>query len=107
MEVDDSEDLQSETADHIKLGKLGVRLDYVRLPSNIADKIRSMGISHELLQLEFNKQELGVTDVHFEPDLGLILIKIDLSSLNIDPEHASFIDLDLTKELNFEIKFHV
>ena len=48
-----------------------------------------------------------MTDVHFEPDLGLILIKIDLSSLNIDPEHASFIDLDLTKELNFEIKFHV
>ena len=48
-----------------------------------------------------------MTSVHFEPEFGFILIKMDLSSLNIDPEHASFIDLDLTKELNLEIKFHV
>ena len=57
-------------------------------------------------QLEFNKEELGVTSVHFRPDYGLILIKMDLSRLNINPEHASFIDLDVGSELCLEMKFH-
>lgn len=66
-----------------------------------------MGIALELAQLEINKEELGVTEVHFEPAFGLIFIKMDLRNLNIDPEYASFIDLDVNKTLNFEIKFHV
>ena len=86
---------------------LGAKLDYVRQTENIAKKIGSMGIAHELAQLEVNKEDLGVVDIHFEPAFGLILIKMDLKNLNIDSKHASFIDLDVNKTLNFEIKFHV
>ena len=54
-----------------------------------------------------NKDELGVSDVFFEPAYGLILIRLNLKNLSINPEHASFIDLDVNQPLNFEIKFHI
>ena len=64
-----------------------------------------MGVGLELQQLEFNKDELGVSSVDFKPEFGFILIKMDLSRLNINLEHASFIDLDVTQDLCLEIKF--
>ena len=64
-----------------------------------------MGVGLELQQLDFNKEELGVTSVEFKPEFGFILIKMNLSVLNINPEHASFIDLDVTQDLCLEIKF--
>ena len=85
----------------------GAKLDYSRQTANVENKIRSMAISQELAQLEVNKEDLGVSQVIFEPAYGLILIKLDLKSLNINPEHASFIDLEVNAPLNFEIKFHI
>ena len=43
----------------------------------------------------------------YQPKFGFILIKLDLKSMNIDPENASFIDLDISKTLNLEIKFNI
>ena len=60
-----------------------------------------MAICHELNQLSVNKEELGVSDVFFEPAYGMVLIRLNLANLNINPEHASFIDLDLNLFLNF------
>lgn len=43
----------------------------------------------------------------YQSKFGFILIKLDLESMNIDPENASFIDLDISKTLNLEIKFNI
>ena len=66
-----------------------------------------MAICQELNQLLVNKEDLGVSDVFFEPAYGMVLIRLNLANLNINPEHASFIDLDITQPLNFEIKLHI
>ena len=53
MEQDNGED-EGMDADHIKICNLGVRENYSRLPTNISDKIKLMGIALELQQLEVN-----------------------------------------------------
>ena len=50
---------------------------------------------------------MGVKSVHWHPELGLVMVKIDLRSLAISIEHAAFIDLDITQTLNLEIKLNM
>jgi len=38
----------------------------------------------------------------YEPDFGFLLLRLDLT--NIDAEHATFIDLDVSKVLMMEIQ---
>ena len=45
--------------------------------------------------------------VHFHPDFGFLLIKIDPRIFNISDEHASFIDLKLDRTINLELKFNI
>ena len=79
--------------------------NYSKLSKRLTETISRMGIGLELQQLEVNKDDLGVTCVDFKPEFGYILIKMDLSRLNINLEHASFIDIDVTQDLCLEIKF--
>ena len=71
------------------------------------EQFESTYLYHETVQLEVNKDRVGVHGVHFHPEFGFLFIQLDLSSLNIDPQHASFIDLDVTLPLNLEIKFNL
>ena len=79
--------------------------NYTKLSKRLTETISKMGVGLELQQLEVNKDDLGVTCVDFKPEFGYILIKMDLSRLNINLEHASFIDIDVTQDLCLEIKF--
>ena len=65
-----------------------------------------MKFMHEVAQLEFNKDEIGVESVNFSSQYGFLQVCIDVPSLNLNPKFASFIDLDVTKTLNLEIKFN-
>ena len=78
---------------------------YSKLSKRLNEMLSRMEIEKELQQLEVNKDDLCVTCVDFKPEFGYILIKMDLSRLNINLEHASFIDIDVTQDLCLEIKF--
>ena len=66
----------------------------------------SLGLYHELEQLEDNKQEVGVTSIHWHPELSLAMVKIDLKVIGINAEEALFISLDVEKPLNLEMKIN-
>ena len=54
---------------------------------------------------EENKELMEVADLHWNARRALVLLKIDLTKIQgIDEEYASFIGLDLSTTLNYEIK---
>lgn len=54
---------------------------------------------------EENKDFMEVVDLHWNPRRALLLLKIDLTKIQgIDEEYASFIGLDLSTTLNYEMK---
>ena len=61
----------------------------------------------EIEQLNVNKDNYAISEIISQPKFGFILIKLDLGAINIDPENASFIDLDITKTLNLEMKLNI
>lgn len=71
------------------------------------NKIKSLGLAHEVDLLEGRKQEFGVQSIHFHPEYALLMIKLDLVALQVSPTHASFLGLDIKRPLNLEMTFNM
>lgn len=68
--------------------------------------MKELALFLEMQQLNINKQDLGVQSVHLVPEMGLFMVKFDMRGLGISPQYASFIDLDISKNLNLEMKLN-
>ena len=85
---DDEEDDEEDEEMITTAPSNNVTHNYTKLSKRLSETISQMGVGIELQQLEVNKDDLGVTCVEFNPEFGYILIKMDLSRVNINLEHA-------------------
>ena len=66
-----------------------------------------MEVKTEIEELQGKLHKYGLADVRFDANFGFILVSLDLSKAQLNAAHAGFIDLDISRPLNLEIKLNM